>query len=235
MAGRRTEARPQYDKCDARATASSRSTRARLRAFHRPASMDGRGSVCCGSRLNDMDRGCPACRAFRKVRVRSGRAKESRRTTRPRHVTPHLCAKRYSLSRTGDSLSKAPSPGGKSGLSVAARWFLDRGYRSLLPLEPTCYDLITQSDEGLKKVQVKTTNKLETSGRYFVRLARTIYDPRATSNAGGKYRQAPYTPGMVDYCFIVTGGGSMYLIPFDVVGGRQGIVLDRKYSAFAVT
>jgi hypothetical protein len=40
---------------------------------------------------------------------------------------------------------------------------------------------------------------------------------------------------MVDYFFIVTGGGSMYLIPFDVVGSKQSIVLDRKYGAFSVT
>jgi hypothetical protein len=151
--------------------------------------------------------------------------------------TSHLTYARSGIPYPGQETPflKAPSPGGKSGLSVAARWFLDRGYAVSLPLEPTCYDLISESDEGLKKIQVKTTNKLVTSGRYEVRLTRTIYDPRATANASGKYRQAPYALGMVDYFFIVTGGGSMYLIPFDVVGGRQSIVLDRKYSAFAVT
>jgi hypothetical protein len=40
---------------------------------------------------------------------------------------------------------------------------------------------------------------------------------------------------MVDYFFIVTGGGDMYLIPFDVVAGKRSIVLDRKYSGFVVT
>lgn len=131
--------------------------------------------------------------------------------------------------------SAMPSPGGKSGLSIAARWFLDRDYVVSVPLEPACYDLITESDEGLKKIQVKTTKRIEGSGRYGVRLTRWIYDPQATSNASGKYRAAPYAPGMVDYFFIVTGGGGMYLIPFAAVGSRQSIVLDRKYGAFAVT
>lgn len=87
----------------------------------------------------------------------------------------------------------------------------------------------------MKKIQVKTTKRLEDSGRYGVRLTRWIYDPQAKTNASGKYKQAPYVSGMVDYFFIVTGGGSMYLIPFAAVGSRQSIVLDRKYGAFAVT
>jgi len=151
--------------------------------------------------------------------------------------TSHFGYDRSGVPHPGQDLpfTKAPSPGGKSGLSVAARWFLDRGYPVSIPLEPTCYDLITDSDDGLKRVQVKTTNRLEDSGRYYVRLLRTVYDASATSNAGGKYRQVPYAPGMVDYFFIVTAVGGMYLIPFNVVEGKHAIVLDRKYSAFAVT
>ena len=74
----------------------------------------------------------------------------------------------------------------------------------------------------------------QAAGPVRVRIAPSARDA-GSANASGKYRQAPYALGMVDYFFIVTGGGSMYLIPFDVVGGRQSIVLDRKYSAFAVT
>jgi PD-(D/E)XK endonuclease len=149
----------------------------------------------------------------------------------------HLGRTQSVIARSDQALPFAnPSGhGGKSGLSVAAKWFLDRGYVVSVPLEPACYDLITESDDGLKKVQVKTTKRLETSGRYGVRLLRTIYDPEATPNAGGRYRQVPYLTGMVDYFFIVTGGGDMYLIPFDVVAAKRSIVLDRKYSAFVVT
>jgi PD-(D/E)XK endonuclease len=151
--------------------------------------------------------------------------------------TSHLNYSRSGIPLPGQEIpfSNTPSPNGKSGLSIAAKWFLDRGYAVSVPLEPTCYDLIVESDEGLKKIQVKTTNRVESSGRYGVRLTRTIYDPLATSKANGKYRQAPYAPGMVDYFFIVTGSGGMYLIPFDVIGSRQSIVLDHKYGAFTVT
>lgn len=129
------------------------------------------------------------------------------------------------------------SPDGKYGLSVAARWFLERGYPVSVPLEPTRYDLVAESDDGLIRVQVKTTRKQGRNGRYQVKLVRTVYDAEAESNAGGKYRQVPYLPGMVDYFFVIANGGEkldMYLLPFDAVDGKTSVVLDRKYAAFKV-
>jgi hypothetical protein len=54
--------------------------------------------------------------------------------------------------------------GGQSGLSIAARWFLDRGYVVSVPLEPAAHDLVTESDSGLKRVQVKSTQARRTAG-----------------------------------------------------------------------
>jgi hypothetical protein len=125
-------------------------------------------------------------------------------------------------------------PSATSGLSVAARWFLDRTYLVSVPLEPAPYDLIVESDDGLKKVQVKTTRSRTKGGRYSVRLTRTIYDAQATPNAAGKYRQVPYLPGVIDFFFIIANGDATYLIPYEVVEGRAGIILDAKYAAFKV-
>lgn len=127
-----------------------------------------------------------------------------------------------------------PNPGGKSGLSVAAQWFLDRGYVVSVPLEPAQYDLVTESDDGLKKIQIKTTRKVSKGGRFAVQLTRTLYDPALTANAGGKYRQVKYDAGMVDYFFIITAGGPRYLIPFAAVPESVSLVLDDKYRAFVV-
>ena len=126
-----------------------------------------------------------------------------------------------------------PSFGKNSGLSVAAKWFLERGYIVSVPIEPTCYDLIVESDAGLKKIQVKTTANVMPNGRHAVKLVRMIYDAQARSDVIGRYRQVPYGEGMIDYFFIVTTG-RQYLIPFDAVAGKQTIVLDHKYAAFAV-
>jgi hypothetical protein len=124
---------------------------------------------------------------------------------------------------------------GTSGLSTAARWFLDRGYLVSVPLEPAPYDLIVESDDGLKKVQVKTTRMKTKAGRYQVSLLRTIYDPDATPNSAGKYRQVPYARGVIDFFFVIADASAAYLIPFETAEGRARLVLDTKYVAFRVS
>jgi hypothetical protein len=121
----------------------------------------------------------------------------------------------------------------QSGLSIAARWFLDRGYLVSVPLEPAPYDLITESDDGLMRVQVKTTRSQERSGRYRVHISHMIHDGSVPRNANGSRKPVPYTADQVDYFFIATPV-SMYLIPITVVPGVFMIVLDKKYAAFAV-
>jgi len=124
-------------------------------------------------------------------------------------------------------------PGGQSGLSIAARWFLDRGYIVSVPLEPAPYDLVTESDEGLKRVQVKTTHQRQPNGRFCVEIARRVHDATVPRNANGSRRAVPYNSDQVDYFFIVSPE-SMFLIPISVVAGFRRIVLDVKYAAFAV-
>jgi hypothetical protein len=127
------------------------------------------------------------------------------------------------------------SSGARSGLSIAARWFLDRGYAVSLPIEPTPYDLIADSDDGLQRIQVKTTGRSDRAGGYRARLTRTIYDQAANPNARGNYREVPYGPDMIDYFFIVVTDGSMYLIPYEVVAGFMVIQLRAKYAAFVIS
>lgn len=123
--------------------------------------------------------------------------------------------------------------GGQSGLSIAARWFLDRGYVVSVPLEPTAYDLVTESDSGLKRVQVKMTWTSKDSGRYVADIARRVHDASAPRNANGNRRRVSYEAEHVDYFFVITPKSS-FLIPVDIIDGRHSIVLDEKYAAFAV-
>jgi hypothetical protein len=122
---------------------------------------------------------------------------------------------------------------GPRGLSIAARWFLDRGYVVSVPLDPTAYDLITESDEGLKRVQVKTTRQRGVNGRYVVRVSRLAHGLSAHRNANGSRKLVPYAPDLIDLFFIVTPELS-YIIPIGVTGDRLTLVLDEKYAAFAV-
>jgi len=81
-------------------------------------------------------------------------------------------------------------------------------------------------------VQVKSTDARTSAGHYRAKIARTAYDPEATSNANGRLRIQPYADGAVDFFFIAYGDGTNYLIPQAVVSGLKEVTLTRKYAAF---
>lgn len=108
-------------------------------------------------------------------------------------------------------------------------------YMVLLPLEPAPYDLVVDTEEGFKKVQVKSSRRSVGRGsRRSVRLTRRLYDSSVPANANGTYRMVPYKEHEVDYFFITTGDGRMYLIPFDAVRGQSSIVPEDKFQEFLV-
>jgi hypothetical protein len=128
--------------------------------------------------------------------------------------------------------SNSPKHGAQSGLSSAARWFLERGYSVSVPLEPAVYDLVVESDEGLKRIQVKTTTQSSgNGGRYTARVSHAVRSADARRNANGNRKAIPYTRDEIDYFFIVTPESS-YLVPINLVDGRLTLVLDDKWAAF---
>lgn len=140
-------------------------------------------------------------------------------------------------------LAAGPHPftqraGGKSrcsGLSAATQWFLRRGYPVSIPIEPAFYDLIAESDQGLKRVQVKTTRSRDcNSGVFDVQIQHRLYDARSPERVNGRFRWVPYTPGEIDLFFIITSAGQNYIIPIEVTGDRKSLNLDSKYADFLV-
>jgi hypothetical protein len=117
--------------------------------------------------------------------------------------------------------------GSTPSLSIAMKWFLERGYLVSVPIEPAPYDLVTESDDGLKRIQVKTTSRRDERGGFKARLTRSVYVSGAKPNASGSYRLAPYAPGVIDYFFILVKDGSTFLIPAQVVEGAVDIALNR--------
>lgn len=124
--------------------------------------------------------------------------------------------------------------GGKSGLSIACRWFLDRGYNVSIPLEAAAYDLVAESDAGLQRVQVKTTSQDLGGGRYQVGLTRKLYDADLAGNASGRRKQQPYSPADVDLFFIITAVEEMYLIPIGATPPMGSTIVGPRYAAFRV-
>lgn len=114
----------------------------------------------------------------------------------------------------------------RTGAVTAANWFLSRGYMASLPIEPTTYDLVVESDVGLQRVQIKTTRS------NVVGLKRTTYGKNATPSMG-RYVRTRYGDDELDFFFVYTAVGEMYLIPYEAVAGLASIVLSR-YAKYRV-
>jgi hypothetical protein len=100
-----------------------------------------------------------------------------------------------------------------------------------LPVEPAVYDLIVDSPQGLDRIQVKSS----AASDRLVGFRRTVYDnSRPGTRSSGNFRSAPYEPGQIDYFFVVLIDGSLYLIPYEVIGRRMSAVLGERYKEFQV-
>jgi hypothetical protein len=110
--------------------------------------------------------------------------------------------------------------------TLAATWFALRGCAVSLPIEPTGYDLLAHTPEGIRRVQVKTTTCRSKDGW----TASVGHHPDTHSKKG--YRVA-YDPDEIDLFFIVDGDMIMYLIPSRAIAGRVGILL-RTYQKYTV-
>lgn len=110
---------------------------------------------------------------------------------------------------------------------MATTWFMERGYMVSVPLEPARYDLIAESDEGLKRIQVKTTRA------HTVGIGRTVYGT-GTSPSTGRYGRGVYAPGEIDLFFIYTWDRRSYLIPLEAVQGQMTLNL-QKYESYRLS
>jgi hypothetical protein len=119
-----------------------------------------------------------------------------------------------------------------AAVGEAIAWFLQRGYVPSMPVEPTRYDLVVESDAGLKRVQVKSTTTKE-RGRWVVRIVRMEYG-QAESVTNGRRGRTVYRPDEVDLFFVVTSSGEKYLIPIGATSGATSLTLDEKYAAYKV-
>lgn len=114
----------------------------------------------------------------------------------------------------------------QAATSLAASWFELHGCAAAIPIEPTVYDLLVSTPDGIKRVQVKTTTYNGKTG-WQVAVGRRRY------SLGNRERQIPYDPELIDWFFIVDGDLTMYLIPSRVIAGRVTILL-RSYTKYIV-
>lgn len=113
----------------------------------------------------------------------------------------------------------------RAAASAATAWFAVRGYHVSVPVEPAPYDLVVDVDGQFYRIQVKSTS----TDRHIVALDSTRYRKEL-----GRSIQLPYEDGLFDYWFIVSGDGTMYLLPFGVLAGKSQVNLARRYAEFVV-
>ncbi len=131
--------------------------------------------------------------------------------------------------------ANAPDPEShlrRAGVAMAMQWFLNRGYMVSLPVDHVAYDLVAESDAGLQRIQVKTTNQ-NRNGSYVVAITRHEYGTERLAN-GYYWRARPYLPGEIDLFFICTGSGFCYLIPLLATRGQMSLTLDDRVASYRV-
>jgi len=119
-----------------------------------------------------------------------------------------------------------------AAIGKAIFWFAERGYVVATPVEPAPYDLLVDTgDSGIKRVQVKSS----ASCRREVITTRSVYrTDRPGCRTTGLVQQEPYQPGVIDYFFIVMVDGSVYLIPYGIVGPKRSIRMGHRYQEYRV-
>jgi hypothetical protein len=100
------------------------------------------------------------------------------------------------------------------------------GHRVSWPLEPAVYDLVVDTGDRLRRVQVKTSTH-KAQGAWLCKVARAEY---ASGVSGGK-RIVRYGADEIDCFGIVDGDLAVYLIPVDAVEGRARLTM-RRYAEY---
>lgn len=107
----------------------------------------------------------------------------------------------------------------RAGSTMAATWFMLRGYDVAWPLEPCRYDLLVMVNGTAQRIQVKTTQ---------TRAGCTWALSLSTST---RTDQITYDPDEIDFFFAIDGDFTCYLIPVEIVGGLGRIHL-AAYAAY---
>jgi hypothetical protein len=118
---------------------------------------------------------------------------------------------------------------GDVGLGAAIAWYTALGHTVSIPLtDSQDYDLVVDTGDGLKTVQVKTTRYKDkrANGQFCVHLG------ISGGNLSGKFTRRTFDTFKVDYLFILTSDKSVYIIPSNRISSKYLLHLNSKYASF---
>jgi len=176
---------------------------------------------------------CPPCRkAYQhewylanreKCLAAASARRETERANRPSPPPPPV--RRPLREAIGFRKFANPRKQGNAGLGIAIAYLSRIGVDVAIPLTDTQrYDLIVVHDDGMERVQVKTTTTKD-HGSYVVHL-RTI---------GGNKSQVKvrlFDPTDYEWLFVVCGDATAYMIPTTEITTRYSLTLSRRYESF---
>lgn len=120
---------------------------------------------------------------------------------------------------------------GDVGLGVAIGWFSSKGYSVSVPLtDSQDYDLVVEMNGKFCAVQVKTTFHTTEYGVYQANLR--VFGGNRSGTGKIKYFN---TTSTIDYIFVLTERGDMYLIPSSDVTSKATINLGEAMEAYRVS
>lgn len=122
---------------------------------------------------------------------------------------------------------------GDAGLGIAIAWYTGNGYTVSIPLtDSQDYDLIVDND-GLKRVQVKTsiTRKYEHRDDVWTVSLRTCGGNR---RGPGPAKFKLFDIEKVDELFVITGDMLKYKIPTNIITVKSCITVGNKYRQYLV-
>jgi PD-(D/E)XK nuclease superfamily protein len=176
---------------------------------------------------------CPPCRkAYQhewylanreQALARSAARREAEKAQRPPKPAP--VERRPLREAIGFRKFANPRKQGNAGLGIAIAYLSRIGVEVAIPLTDTQrYDLIIVHDQGMERVQVKTTT-LKVGKTYVVHL-------RTVGGNKSQVKTRPFDPADYEWLFVVCGDATAYMIPTTEITARQSLSLGARYERF---
>jgi hypothetical protein len=143
---------------------------------------------------------------------------------------PVLAERRPLREALGFRTFSNPRKQGNAGLGIAIAYLSRIGVDVAIPLTDTQrYDLIIVHDEGMERVQVKTTTQRDARyGHYRVSLQCIGRNNRGTVRR--KFEQSDY-----EWLFVVCGDACCYMSPSSAITATTVIYLTSRFDPYMLT
>lgn len=118
---------------------------------------------------------------------------------------------------------------GNAGLGMAIAYYTQHCIPVMIPLNDTQkYDLVVDFDGDLKRVSVKTTQRLNDSAKHFV------VQLKNSGGSSGKSKIRNFNNKDCDILFVLTKNHTMYQIPSEEIKVHTSLVLTEEYDKYIV-